>query len=221
VQVALASPKEPVQTQDAPDEPFDTGCFEMLRALRLKFAHEKGVAAYIIFADKSLQDMARARPVTVEHFGMIHGVGNQKLVDFGETFSSAIAEYCRQSGLSTNQPFGDERRSAPRPRTGSTAPTGRKAEAYRMFEKGTNIADVAQTLGVVNSTAAGYLTEYIEFAKPQSVAAWIDTATYDAIAAAADKLGATRYRPIFDEFAGQVTYDQIRIVMMHRGVNSK
>jgi ATP-dependent DNA helicase RecQ len=63
-----------------------------LKGLRRDLAQERGVPAYVIFSDRSLQEMAHSQPRTNEEFGEIHGVGAAKLRDLGEIFLSAIAE---------------------------------------------------------------------------------------------------------------------------------
>src|SRR5213595_3926035 len=71
----------------------DEALFEKLRTLRRKLADERDVPAYIIFSDVALREMARAYPTTTAEFGRIPGVGQQKLRDFAEPFTTAIAEY--------------------------------------------------------------------------------------------------------------------------------
>ena len=71
----------------------DEALFEKLRILRRKLADERDVPAYIIFSDVALREMARAYPTTTVEFSRIPGVGQQKLRDFAEPFTTAIAEY--------------------------------------------------------------------------------------------------------------------------------
>src|SRR5438874_592082 len=71
----------------------DEALFEKLRTLRRKLADERDVPAYIIFSDVALREMARAFPTTTAEFGRIPGVGQQKLRDFAEPFTTAFAEY--------------------------------------------------------------------------------------------------------------------------------
>jgi ATP-dependent DNA helicase RecQ len=68
----------------------DGGLFEMLRALRRTIAEERGVPPYLIFSDATLRDMARRRPVTLEQFRDVKGVGAWKLETFGERFVAAL-----------------------------------------------------------------------------------------------------------------------------------
>src|SRR5437868_63945 len=71
----------------------DEGLFEQLRVLRRQIADERDVPAYVIFSDVSLREMARAYPTTSAEFGRIPGVGQQKMRDFAEPFTSAIRGY--------------------------------------------------------------------------------------------------------------------------------
>jgi len=69
------------------------GLFEHLRQLRLSLAREEGVAAYIIFTDRTLIAMARERPAGLEQMRAIEGVGERKLAQYGEAFLDAIAGF--------------------------------------------------------------------------------------------------------------------------------
>jgi len=71
----------------------DVAIFEALRALRRQLAKEQGVPPYIIFHDTTLQEMARARPVSVDQMRSISGVGEQKLKRYGLRFVEEIAKY--------------------------------------------------------------------------------------------------------------------------------
>lgn len=67
--------------------------FEHLRRLRLQIAREEGVAAYIIFTDRTLIAMARERPLGLDEMRRIEGVGERKLAQYGEAFVDAISEF--------------------------------------------------------------------------------------------------------------------------------
>ncbi len=80
-------------------EGVDSGLFEELREIRKSIADSKGVPAFVVFGDASLRDMARKRPSTNHRFLEIHGVGQKKRTDYGETFINAITRYCDQEQL--------------------------------------------------------------------------------------------------------------------------
>jgi len=77
----------------------DTVLFEALRRRRSELAKEQGVAAYVVFADKTLIDMARRKPTTAAEMSAVHGVGAAKLRQYGEIFLDVI----RQHGVSGPQ----------------------------------------------------------------------------------------------------------------------
>ena len=52
-----------------------------------------GVAAYVVFADKSLIDMARRKPATAAEMSAVHGVGEAKLRQYGEVFLDVIRRH--------------------------------------------------------------------------------------------------------------------------------
>ncbi|MDC0937334.1 DNA helicase RecQ [Pirellulales bacterium] len=77
-----------------PWEGVDRQLFEELRTLRRELAHERTVPAYIVFGDQSLRDMARRRPTTLAEFCHVTGVGEKKLVEYGDTFVACIRKFC-------------------------------------------------------------------------------------------------------------------------------
>ncbi len=75
------------------DAAYDVDLFEELRTLRKRLADERDVPAYVIFSDATLRAMARDVPSTARDLRRIPGVGDRKLVDFGDAFLAAIAAY--------------------------------------------------------------------------------------------------------------------------------
>ncbi len=62
-----------------------------LKKLRLTIARERKVAAYIIFPDSTLIEMAQHRPQTLTDMATINGVGPKKLQEFGAQFLKVTA----------------------------------------------------------------------------------------------------------------------------------
>lgn len=78
-----------VTKQIAKNDPL----FEGLRILRKKIADEAGVPPFVIFSDKTLQDMCVKRPQTEEELLDVHGVGANKKEKYGEAFLEEIHRY--------------------------------------------------------------------------------------------------------------------------------
>ena len=91
---AAARPRRAVDRADGLDGPT-AALFEHLRALRLDLARREGIAAYMVFADRTLIDMARPRPATRGELLAVDGVGERKLARYGDLFLAAINDGVR------------------------------------------------------------------------------------------------------------------------------
>jgi len=71
---------------------IDTALFEALRALRLSLADKKHIPSYLVFTDKTLIDLSKKKPKTLEEMKDIFGIGETKLRQYGKIFLEAIKE---------------------------------------------------------------------------------------------------------------------------------
>jgi ATP-dependent DNA helicase RecQ len=71
----------------------DMALFAALKVKRGEIAREMDVPAYIVFADRSLRDMARLKPTDRTLMAAVHGVGAAKLARFGDAFLAVVREY--------------------------------------------------------------------------------------------------------------------------------
>jgi ATP-dependent DNA helicase RecQ len=71
----------------------EDGLFERLRALRKRLADENGLPPYVIFHDSTLREMARRRPLDLDQFATLPGVGQAKLARYGGQFVAAVREH--------------------------------------------------------------------------------------------------------------------------------
>jgi ATP-dependent DNA helicase RecQ len=71
----------------------DPALFDALKRRRLELARERGVPAYLVFADKSLIDMARRKPRTPADMAQVHGMGEVKLAQYGHVFLDVIRQH--------------------------------------------------------------------------------------------------------------------------------
>lgn len=66
--------------------------FDKLRWWRVETARAHDVAAYIIFNDATLREIAKARPTTLSDLRGISGVGEKKLASYGDEIVAMISE---------------------------------------------------------------------------------------------------------------------------------
>jgi ATP-dependent DNA helicase RecQ len=72
---------------------IDVALWEALRERRRELAEEQGVPPYVIFHDRTLQEMCATLPQNLLQFGRITGVGERKLDKYGDTFLQVINEH--------------------------------------------------------------------------------------------------------------------------------
>jgi ATP-dependent DNA helicase RecQ len=73
--------------------PYDEDLFEVLREIRAEMARKAGVPAFMIFGDRTLQDMSVKKPTDEESMLEVFGVGRHKLKKFGPAMIRTIQEY--------------------------------------------------------------------------------------------------------------------------------
>jgi ATP-dependent DNA helicase RecQ len=97
-QKAASAPsvKETVKLDDLD---YDRELFEILRKTRKELADGAGVPPFVIFADKTLVEMAAYFPQSSDNFLDIHGVGKVKAKKFGTLFMQVIGSYCRDNQI--------------------------------------------------------------------------------------------------------------------------
>lgn len=71
----------------------DRALFTALRQKRLEIARAQNVPPYVIFHDKTLIELAAARPASRSEMAGVPGVGEAKLDRYGPAFLSVIAEH--------------------------------------------------------------------------------------------------------------------------------
>ncbi|MGK3964400.1 DEAD/DEAH box helicase [Sorangium sp. So ce118] len=83
---AGAEPGAEIEEQDAP-------LFEALRAHRAALAKEKSLPAYVIAHDRTLREIARIRPASLDDLALARGMGQAKISSYGEGILRVVREF--------------------------------------------------------------------------------------------------------------------------------
>ena len=81
------------QTRTALAVGTDVALWEALRECRRQLAEEQGVPPYVIFHDRTLQEMCASLPRNSVQLGRITGVGERKLDRYGSRFLRVIDQH--------------------------------------------------------------------------------------------------------------------------------
>lgn len=80
------------ETQPISIDP-DQLLFSQLKEVRTSFARELGVPAYIVFSDRTLNEIASRKPLTREEFSEIYGVSEKKTERYWAPFVNAVRSH--------------------------------------------------------------------------------------------------------------------------------
>jgi len=199
---------EPEETE------FDRELFERLRILRRQLADERGVPPYVIFGDRTLQDMCRYFPQSAGNMGLIFGMGNEKLAQYGNKFLDAIRQYAKPRDIAESE---IPSQSQPAKKTPSIrAITDTVLESVRLYQDGADLGQIAQT----RNLAMGTILQHLEKALDQGTDldfARLDTLPrekFDRIAAALKRVNTYMLTPVYERLGGSCGYDEIRLVKL-------
>ncbi len=81
------------QTKTPLPDDIDIALWEALRNCRRRWADEQGVPPYVIFHDRTLQEMCLLVPQTLAEFSQLSGVGERKLEKYGHDFLQVISNH--------------------------------------------------------------------------------------------------------------------------------
>ena len=95
VELKLEDTKKPTRGTPPKAVPLQTDAviFESLRTLRREIAEREGIAAYMVFSDATLRDMAAKMPRNERELLEVSGVGEYKLRKYGRVFLDKLLQF--------------------------------------------------------------------------------------------------------------------------------
>ena len=65
-----------------------------IREWRLEYAKGLDMPAFLVFSNRTLQDLVKKAPATLEDLEGVYGLGPQKIEAFGKELLSVIRQWC-------------------------------------------------------------------------------------------------------------------------------
>lgn len=81
---------KPRSSDQASTNPADAALVSRLQALRTRLASARAVPAYVVFSNRTLDELARARPATHAELLRVNGIGKMKLEAYGDDILAAV-----------------------------------------------------------------------------------------------------------------------------------
>jgi ATP-dependent DNA helicase RecQ len=188
-----------------PSGEYDEALFERLRLLRKQVADERNVAAFVIFSDAALRQMARTYPTREHEFIRISGVGERKLKDFGEAFMAEIQEHL---ATNTKRTFTDTPVvAAPaKPKMNETT-----QETMWLFRLGKSVEEVAEHRQLKESTIRTHLFVAVQCGEAVDLNRLMTAGEQQQAADAFAKLGYENLTGVFELLEERISYTTLRI----------
>lgn len=193
---------------------YDKTLFEELRGLRKRLADERGIPAFVVFGDKTLREMARLYPQSLDSFRKIQGVGQEKERAFGTFFVAAICAYAKKHG-----PMPDltntvtERPKIERPKEAVTM-TDTLAETKSGLEQRLSLKEIAQRRGLAETTILTHLEKILSIEAIDIAYLKPSGPRFDAIEKAFRSSGGFSLTPVRTKLGNNFSFEEIRLARL-------
>lgn len=133
--------------------------FSILKNVRYNVARQENVAAFQVFSDATLVELAAFLPLTNTALSKISGFGDIKLQKYGSYFLDPIIDYCRANNLTTKI----DSKSAKRVKKIAAADriTDTKMQTFKLFKLGKTIDEIALERKFSATTIHTHLAHFI------------------------------------------------------------
>ncbi|HVB97845.1 MAG TPA: RecQ family ATP-dependent DNA helicase [Candidatus Dormibacteraeota bacterium] len=175
---------------------------EYLREWRRTTAKSRGIPAYIVMHDASLESLCRIRPASLDELLEVPGFGERKVELYGDDILKALRWFREGSRAA---PANEER---PKP----------IEETMRMLAEGRSFAEIARARGWQLGTVVATVADLVEQGRVEFQPAWVEAKKRASIEAAAERLSLDRLRTLKDALPPEITFDEVRLVVavLHR-----
>ena len=185
--------KEPSKREIA-----EQGLFDKLRILRKSIADQNNVAAFIVFSDKTLQEMTEKRPLNKRDMLGIYGVSEQKFITYGKLFLDEIIAF-----ISEESKQGVKLRGAT------------YALTYELYKQGKSVDEIAAERNLSPNTIFGHLINLREKGYEIDLSQFITDAEIDEVRRAVKETNfdGVAVKSLFDYLQEQIDYSKIRLAL--------
>ena len=188
----------------------DNALVKYLREWRKDKAEEFGLDLYMILSQKSLAELATVMPTSMKELKAIHGIGPQKLKQFGEEILNIILQYRQANNIQTIVSADnfkiEEKTKVPKVDT--------KKVSFDLFKSGKSVEEIAQERTLTPNTIEGHLAHYISTGEIK-IDELLDRNKAQLIIDQFHKLETTSMTPVKEALGDEVSYGEIRLVVAH------
>ena len=184
----------------------DSELLDFLRQWRRDVAKAQGAPAFVVMHDTTLENLARAKPASMDALLLVSGIGEKKAEIYGEQILGVLRDF--QAGKRASLDW--------HPKASQPA-----RETLELLEQGKTFEEIAQIRCRKVQTVVAMVAGMIETGGAKFQESWFAAETYARIADACRRLGFDKMKPIKEALPDEISYDEIRLVVAHLRSHAK
>jgi len=212
VKAVTTKAEQPAAMQMQNSIPAYDELFRELKSVTHDLANKERVAAYMIFSEATLLELATYLPLTMTDIAKISGFGDIKLAKYGSLFLDHIITYCIKNNLSTRIDLKETKRS--RKAIPKERATDTKKQSLELFLNDKTVSEIAFERKLSQQTIETHLTYYIGTGE-LSVTKLVALEKVQVIVDAIKNAGSTTLSPIKEKLGSNYSFGEIKAVMSY------
>jgi ATP-dependent DNA helicase RecQ len=201
--------------------PFEAELVTLLKKVRMEFATNENLPAYVILSDATLQEIATYLPHSMDELRRISGFGDIKLARYGREFLQPVKTYSAEHGLSSKIDLKQAKRERKSPR--ESKPRAEKIndtqrETFDIFRTVKNVEEIAALRNLSVNTIQSHLSIFIQNGQ-LDILELVSQSKIPAIKNAVESYGNDRLAPLKEILGDNYSYGEIKAVIawMNKG----
>ncbi|MBK7214989.1 MAG: DNA helicase RecQ [Bacteroidales bacterium] len=172
---------------------FDEKLSDRLRMMRRNLAIEEQVPPYIIFNDRTLQDIVSRKPQNLLQLLDVTGISDFKADKYGDVILDTILENTGKKARAKGDTY---------------------QETYRLLKSGKSIDEIVAIRKLSSTTICSHIAVLVGKGNLVNVFDYISTENYNKVLKANKIIGQTEIlKEYFEYFAGEIPYGDIRLAL--------
>ena len=194
----------------------DDGLFQLLREIRKVIAQKESIPPYLIFSDRTLQEMCTYLPETEDEMLEVKGVGVQKWERYGPLFLQEIIRYKKENNIKRNASVHIDEISNHSKVALEKNDKPSHEITFELYKSGLTLKEISKKRELSITTVQNHMVKCEEDGIEVNWDDFIPKEYEEQIKNVIDKLGAEKLKPIKDELPSDVDYMAIKAVIIKR-----
>lgn len=180
---------------------YDQKLFSELQILRTQIARSEDIPPFVVFSDRSLQEMAVYYPQNQSEMSKINGVGPIKWLKYGQKFLDLVRIHSPLNAIKQTMNINAVQRK------------GSHEETIRYFKQGDSLEAILNKRQLTRGTLIHHLSQGIELGENIDISRLVTVEKQEKIRNVIQEKGLDRLVPIKECLPEDFTFDEIRLVI--------